>query len=120
MAEFAETMKKLRELCNAQTNCKNCTMLIGGMECGASLGSPNLPAGEVERRIVQWEAEKYPTWYEFQVVRFPNHTRWIFPMAFGVTCPNNGAAREKTCAECRNDHIPAEIAEKLGIKPKEG
>ena len=41
-------------------------------------------------------------------------------MAFGVTCPNNGAGSVKECTECRNNHIPAEIAEKLGIKPKEG
>lgn len=120
MAEFVETMRKLREMCKGQKNCRNCTMFIGGLECGASLGSPNLPVEEIERRVAQWEAEKYPTWYEFQVVRFPNHTRWICPMAFGVTCPNNGAGSVKDCTECRDNHIPAEIAEKLGIKPKEG
>ena len=117
MAEFVETMRKLREMCNAQTNCKNCTMLIGGMECGASLGSPNLPAGEVERRIVQWEAAKpkYPSWNEVW--------KQVFPEATCVPCPvfDFGAGECVTsCAECREHPIPPEIAEKLGIKPKEG
>ena len=94
-------------------------MFIDGMECGASLGSPNLPAEEIERRVAQWEAAKYPSWAEFQIEMFPNHKRGICPMAFGVNCPNPGAAREKPCAECRSNPIPAEIAEKLGIKPKE-
>ena len=45
--------------------------------CGAAFGSPNLSEEEIERRVERWEAEKYPTWYEFQVVRFSNHTHWI-------------------------------------------
>lgn len=120
MAEFVETMQELRELCEGQKDCRNCTMFIGGLECGASFGLPCLSEEEIERRVAQWEAEKYPTWYEFQVVRFPNNTRWICPMAFGVTCPNNGAGSVKECTECRDNHIPAKIAEKLGIRPKEG
>lgn len=58
MAEFVETMRKLREMCKGQKDCRNCTMFIGGLECGASLGSPNLPVKEIERRVEQWEAAK--------------------------------------------------------------
>ena len=115
MAEFVETMRKLREMCKEQKDCRNCTMFIGGLECGASLGSPNLPVEEIERRVAQWEAEKYPTWIEYQQEVFPNYTRQICPMVFGIECTSNGTG----CHECRNNHIPAEIAEKFGIKPKE-
>nr|DAG37299.1 MAG TPA: hypothetical protein [Caudoviricetes sp.] len=118
MAEFVVVMRKIRELCDERTECKGCIMM-NDIACGVTTGTPCLSEEEIERRVAQWEAAKYPTWYEFQVVRFPNHKRWICPMAFGATCPNNGAGREKTCAECRNDHIPAEIAEKLGIRPRE-
>lgn len=120
MAEFVEVMRKIRELCNEREGCIGCIMADDHMGwCGVRLCTPRLPEDEIERRVAQWEAEKYPTWYEFQVVRFSNHTRWICPMAFGVMCPNNGAGSVKECTECRNKPIPAEIAEKLGIRPRE-
>lgn len=117
MAEFVEVMRKLREMCKEQKDCRNCTMFIGGLECGASLGSPNLPVEEVERRVEQWEAAKpkYPSWNEVW--------KQVFPKATCVPCPicNFGAGECVTsCAECRARPIPAEIAEKLGIRPKEG
>lgn len=116
MAEFAETMQKLRELCKRQKDCRNCTMFIGGLECGASLGSPNLPAGEVERRIVQWEAakSKYPSWAQAWKQLFPDAIPPCPAKNFGV----NGC--DYHCDECRARPMPAEIAEKLGIEPKEG
>lgn len=120
MAEFVEVMRKIRELCSERKECKECILAIGAARiCGVKTCEPRLPVEEIERRVAQWEAEKYPTWYEFQVVRFPNHTRWICPMAFGVACPDINAVSAKACAECRNNHIPAKIAEKLGIRPQE-
>lgn len=118
MAEFVEVMRKIRELCDERTGCDGCIMM-NGIACGVTTGTPSLSEEEIERRVAQWEAAKYPSWAEFQIEMFPNHKRGICPMAFGVNCPNPGAAREKTCAECRSDHIPAEIAEKLGIRPRE-
>lgn len=118
MAEFVETMRKIRELCKEREGCAGCIMM-NDIACGVTTGTPCLSEEEIERRVERWEAAKYPTWYEFQVVLFPNHTRWICPMAFGVTCPNNGAGSVKECTECRDNHIPAKIAEKLGIRPRE-
>ena len=57
----------------------------------------------------------YPSWNEVW--------KQVFPKATCVPCPvcNFGAGECVTsCAECRARPIPAEIAEKLGIKPKEG
>ena len=125
MAEFIEVMKQARRLCEEQQNmdcCVRCPMQ-GKEGCMVVADVENIDYVEAERKIMDWAAEHpepvYPSWAEFQIEMFPNHKRGICPMAFGVTCPNPSAVREKTCAECRNDHIPAKIAEKLGIRPKE-
>lgn len=120
MAEFVEVMRKIRELCDERKECEGCVMM-DDIACGVTTGTPSLSEEEIERRVAQWEAAKYPTWYEFQQARFPNHTRYICPMTFGEKCPINGSVNKPTaCTKCRNNHIPAEIAEKLGIRPKEG
>ena len=57
----------------------------------------------------------YPSWNEVG--------KQLFPKAPWIPCPvgNFGVGEcVETCAECRARPIPAEIAEKLGIKPKEG
>lgn len=115
MAEFVEVMRKIRELCDERKECAGCVMM-NDIACGVTTGTPSLSEEEIERRVAQWEAEKYPTWIEYQQEVFPNYTRQICPMVFGIECTSNGTG----CHECRNNHIPAEIAEKLGIKPKEG
>lgn len=56
---------------------------------------------------------------QYQETTFPGHTRWICPMAFGIECPSKSTTDAHTCKVCRDKPIPAEIAEKLGIKPKE-
>lgn len=116
MAKYAEIMLKLQELCKRQMSCENCTMLIGGMECGASLGSPILPVEEIERRLAQWEAakSKYPSWAEAW--------KQLFPDAIPPCPAKNFCVKgcDYNCDECRARPIPAEIAEKLGIRPKEG
>ena len=122
MAEFVETMRKLRELCGERKHCDGCIMMEG-ISCGASLGSPNLPVEEVERRVEQWEAAKpkYPSWEE----------AWakLFPYACEVPCPRKYFDKdcfpificaEHDCNRCKALPMHPEIAEKLGIKPKEG
>ena len=116
MAEFVETMRKIRELCKERKGCAGCIMIKDGT-CGAAFGSTNLPVEEIERRVAQWEAakQKYPSWNEVW--------KQVFPKATCVPCPicNFGAGEcVSSCAECRARPIPAKIAEKLGIKPKEG
>ncbi len=114
MAEFVEVMRKIRELCDERENCEGCIMM-NDIACGVTTGTPSLSEEEIERRVEQWEAEKYPTWIEYQQEVFPNYTRQICPMVFGIECTSNGTG----CHECRNNPIPAEIAEKLGIRPRE-
>lgn len=116
MAEFVEVMRKIRELCDERKECEGCIMM-NDSACGVLLGKTSLSEEEIERRVAQWEAAKpkYPSWNEVW--------KQVFPKATYVPCPvcNFGAGECVTsCAECRARPIPAEIAEKLGIKPKEG
>ena len=115
MAEFVEVMRKLRELCRERKHCEGCIMMEG-ISCGASFGLPCLSEEEIERRVAQWEAakSKYPSWAQAWKQLFPDAIPPCPAKNFGV----NGC--DYHCAECRARHIPAEIAEKLGIKPKEG
>ena len=77
---------------------------------------------EVERRVMQWAAEHpepvYPTWREWQHSMFPDAHKFIRPCEFGSR--NRFECDKKICYECKKEPIPADIAEKLGIKPKEG
>ena len=72
-------------------------------------------------KVVQWAKEnpepEYPSWYDWQRETFPGQKRYICPMSFGVDCPAGAVTSTKKCTECRNQHIPADIAEKLSIKP---
>lgn len=121
MAEFVEVMKQARRVCAAEKECKKCLMWNSqGSFCRTDvLRSTNDDAG-TEQIVMSWaEAHPetvYPSWYEYQNEMFPNYTRQICPMVFGIECTSNGTG----CHECRNNPMPAEIAEKLGIKPKEG
>ena len=66
-----------------------------------------------------WAAEhpapRYPTWNEWQHSMFPDANGKIIPCSF-ASMEKLGCAG-LTCMECREQPIPADIAEKLGIKP---
>ena len=121
MAEFIEVMRQAKRMCKAFTDghCSECP--IGDakvLECGITV-TAEMNCEEVERRVMQWAAEHpepvYPSWEE----------GWgqMFPGACETPCPNDhfgiNIKCNISCAECHKRPIPAEIAEKLGIKPKE-
>ena len=66
-----------------------------------------------------WAAEhpapRYPTWNEWQHSMFPDANGKIIPCSF-ASVAKFGCDRF-LCEECREQPIPADIAEKLGIKP---
>lgn len=82
-----------------------------------------LDAGKVEAVIMKWSEEhpepKYPTWDEWYTKTFPNTGYQVAPCPnrFGKECDMYKYHSEIECANCRRQPIPAEIAEKLGIKP---
>ena len=102
MAEFQELMKQFQRMCKRE-------------DCRTTAGCPMYPSCnisqcrriaferpvEFEQRVMQWAAEhpepQYPTWYEYLTD--------MYPAAWNII---------------KDKHIPADIAEKLGIEPEEG
>lgn len=123
MAEFVEVMKQARRICLEHPgDCHGCPLHDDeGLACRFDLGEKYLYYDTAERIVLKWAEEhpEYPSWYQYQETTFPGHTRWICPMAFGIECPSKSTTDAHICKVCRDNPIPAEIAEKLGIKPKE-
>lgn len=127
MAEFVEVMKQARRLCAAHggmCNYRNCP-LDNGETCRILPDHDGEDYNDLERIIMDWAAEHpepvYPSWYEYQQQTFPGlKSRWICPLTVGVPCQCKSVTSVQACTKCRNSPIPAEIAEKLGIRPKEG
>ena len=114
MAEFQEVMRQWKRMCDTYTTddaancCKGCRM--AGRGCGAIYETDNADPDVIERETMTWAAEhpepKYPTWYE-----------WL--VSVGVL----GINKDRDCIMLKPElrhPIPADIAEKLGIEPKEG
>lgn len=122
MAQFTEVMRQALRMCKTQEDCGSCP--IGDadeLECGITVTS-EMDCEEVERRVMQWAQEHpetvYPTWDEWQNSVFPDAEIDITPCTFGSRDRLN-CFLEKKCSTCKEQQIPADIAEKLGIKPKE-
>lgn len=123
MAEFIEVMRQAKRMCEtfSDGHCSECP--IGNadvLECGITVTS-EMDCKDVERRVMQWAAEHpepvYPTWAEWQDSTFPYAHKFIRPCEFGSR--NRFSCANKTCYQCTAEPIPADIAKKLGIKPKE-
>lgn len=106
IVDFVQVMKDWRRMCMAMEKlhpndaCAGCR--LEGYGCPAIYeDNSHVDYSDVERKVTAWAAEHpepvYPTWYEFLVERY--HKAWE-----AIGC----------------DSIPADIAEKLGIEPKEG
>ena len=125
MAEFTEVMRHARRMCESFSDghCSKCPIgNANALECGITVTS-EMDCKEVERRVMQW-AEKhpepvYPNWNDWYRKNLPDAYRdgkRMGPMIFGG---GENCASETDCDRCRDTPIPADIAEKLGIKPKE-
>ena len=109
MAEFLDLVRAKRRLCNAYKDrqCNGCPMF--GYEdndlCGIISISGYLDSEfeEVEKTLVRWDAEHpepvYPTWRELLGKLYPDAELII---------------------DAIDQKIPADIAQKLGLQPKEG
>lgn len=119
MANFIQVMKDWKRMCNAMgqedeyTACSKCD--LNGFDCPAIYEKEcnNADWDHVESVVTAWAAEHpepvYPTWYEVMA-------------KLGVI---NGILGDKTLGDHVIDglikhRIPADIAQKLGIEPKEG
>lgn len=120
MAEFVQTMKEMKRMCvHFRPTCNGCPLCIekGTDEfCGERpldiLSDPAL----VEAAVMQWAAEHpepvYPTWGEW----FVEHG----DLVDGWQNATNAAWMANTALSIFMKSIHADIAQKLGIEPKEG
>lgn len=135
MAEFQEVMRQWSRMCSGHC-CDNrdgaegmpiCPIIVrhSGWPCDSSVTDLSLAdVAMVEEIVMTWAAEhpepKYPTWREWLiglgVISFrSDFNKLVDPAPTTVT---------NVFVACLNDKasepISAEIAQKLGLKPKEG
>ena len=120
MAEFQEVMKQAKRMCKEFGNdCAGCGLASSHCPLGPIPENMDADFANVERIIMNWAKKhpepRYPTWEEWHTENFPNAAARVYPCVFADSksfrCMNHG------CDTCRDFPIPADIAEKLGIKP---
>lgn len=126
MAEFVDVLKMARRMCKSIDGCGDCPLLDASTElCYLDKYRKEYNDKDFirhEAAIMKWAAEnpefRYPTWREWQKKNFPNAGGIMCPCSFIGTIDANCAV-QSSCEKCSNHPIPADIAEKLGIKLKE-
>ena len=121
MSEFTDVMRQARRMCQTQEDCESCP-LWNAAEFFCELDTTShSDDSAIESIIMQWAAKHpetaYPTWREWQNSVFPDAHKHITPCTFGNR--DRFKCEGKTCYVCMEQQIPADIADKLGIKPKE-
>jgi hypothetical protein len=118
MSDFVQTMKDWRRMCMAMEKLRPddscCGCPLEGYGCPAIYeeDSGHVDYADVERNVTAWAAEHpepvYPTWYA-----------WLANMGVvPAELPPDQAVMVTDIGLLKK--IPADIAEKLGIEPKEG
>lgn len=120
MAEFLEVIKQANRLCKAYVDCSDCTLGSSSIGCAPICDECYTDAAlkEFEQTVMQWAKEhpepRYPTWEEWYKESFPNSISGVHPCDF-IRCDEFLG-----CDACKDQPIPAGIAKKLGVSPKEG
>lgn len=113
MAEFQEVMRQRARMCRSMSIIAACPLSHAGFKCDTV---PMCEFDRIEKIIMDWAAEhpepRYPTWEEWYKSNFPNVGHPVCPNYF----LKNTCDLYKSCDECRAQPIPADIAQKLGIK----
>lgn len=125
MAEFAELMKQARRMCGS-ISCDNCILPRSSDEMCIWEDAParltDEVIAEIEAKTLKWAAEnpefRFPTWREWQREHFRDAAIMMRPCVY-ISYTDAHCRDCEDCGDCVNQPIPAEIAEKLGIKPKE-
>jgi hypothetical protein len=119
MAEFKEVLKQARRMCNEiNRRCGECQLT----SCLVDVEE------DLEETIMKWAAKhpepKYPTWIEWWNKNFAGDGRrmltpcsFVSPSELGCSIGKDGCMIAP--CKCWHTRIPAEIAEKLGVEPKE-
>lgn len=125
MAEFCEVMRQWRRMCRAFTeqgaeDARGCVASgcpLGHSDvCGDIEAADDADFAKAETDIMRWAAEHpepvYPTWKEWlEEQRIVTHFDFV---------SDKGTIVKWELTNKSNCPIPDDIAEKLGIEPKEG
>lgn len=112
MAEFQEVIRQWGRMCNSsdRISCENCK-LYPVLPEDICRNVPDVETAQlIEQEVMAWAAKHpepvYPTWYEYL-------------HGLGITKFYEG---QHVCIDFHKvmERIPADIAQKLGLKPKEG
>lgn len=126
MSEFKEIMQQADRLCKSTDNCVGCPLEVSDEVCYFDIISDayiEKNYDDFETRVRNWVKEHpaplYPTWGEWFHNTFPKGNIGCFsPCAFYDDC--DSCKHDGGCNDLYFDKpIPADIAEKLGIKPRE-
>lgn len=128
MAEFVEVMRQAHRMCDAY-DCDHCPITYESV-LRALASDKDLTYAVIkkfESKVMQWAKEhpepQYPTWEEWKKENFPDALVGLTPCYFmSIERQEEIMGREcgsLNCADCLNTSIPADIAKKLGIRPKE-
>ena len=126
MAEFQEVVKQANRMCRSfGAVCDGCKLhwLDGEALCVFG-GTPEAwrsnKMTDAERIVMDWAAEhpelRYPSWHEAWKQLFPDGQGSPCPTAYGMKYEPEWCGSDD-CKKCKGRPIPADIAEKLGIKP---
>ena len=122
MTEFQTMMQEAARMCGEHDECGNCPLRemvdMADIYCPIPI-MRQLDTAKVEAAVMVWAAAhpepRYPTWTEWHKANFPDSNYAICPNYFTSKRPLGTCA--VSCEKCTNTPIPADIAEKLGIKP---
>ena len=110
MADFVQTMKDWRRMCEHCDRNEKIGCVVNGNVCAGfrkMIGEIDLEV--VETKVTAWAAEHpepvYPRWID-----------WLADVGLIINTADHYAFNFTAAA----DQIPADIAEKLGLQPKEG
>jgi len=120
MADFVQTMKDWKRMCNAMEKLRPddscCGCRLEGYGCPAIYeDDSHVDYADVEKNVTAWAAEhpepKYPTWWEWlENMGIVSKAKSEYSEIFDTICVGTRMF----------DSIPADLAQKLGIEPKEG
>ena len=121
MSEFTDAMRQARRMCKTHEYCESCPLWDTAESFCRIDTECYSDDSAIESIIMQWAAEHpepvYPRGRGWQNSTFPDAHKFIKPCEFGRRDRFNCTG--KMCSECIEQQIPADIAEKLGIKKKE-
>lgn len=109
VAEFQEIMQQFNRMCKASAGCLGCPLHEQDGVDRCSVGAFINDSEHIEREVMAWAAEHpepvYPTWGE-----------WLCNIGLIHDCTDVVEMVHRLF----HNSIPADIAQKLGIEPKEG